>query len=188
MKFQRPIILASSSPRRQFLMREAGYEFKVISPEADESFPVTMPAEQVPAYLAKKKAEVLQGQINNEIVIASDTVVVLHNEIMNKPLSHGEAFDMLSKLSGKTHTVITGVCLLSRDKVEVFDDRTDVTFKKLTKEEINFYIDHYKPFDKAGAYGAQDWIGMVAIEKITGSYFTVMGLPMHLVYEKLNAF
>ncbi len=188
MKFNRPVILASSSPRRQFLMKEAGYEFTIVSPDVDESFPSTMPVEQVPTFLAKKKAEVVRAQITNEVVIASDTVVILNDQIMNKPLSYEEAFNMLLQLSGQTHTVITGVCLLSKTKEVVFDDRTEVTFKKLTTDEINFYIDNYKPFDKAGAYGAQDWIGMVAIEKINGSYFTVMGLPMHRVYQELNSF
>jgi len=188
MKFNRPLILASSSPRRQFLMKEAGYEFKIVSPEVDESFPSTMAVEEVPTFLAKKKAAVLRDQITNEIVVASDTVVILNGQIMNKPLSHQEAFEMLSQLSGKTHIVVTGVCLLSKEKEAVFDDRTEVTFKKLTEAEINFYIEHFKPFDKAGAYGAQDWIGMVAIEKINGSYFTVMGLPMHKVYQSLNTF
>lgn len=188
MKFIRPIILASSSPRRQFLMKEAGYEFKVISPEIEESFPSTMPVEEIPSYLAKKKAEVLKHSINTEIVIASDTVVILEGQVMNKPLTTSEAFQMLTRLSGKTHIVITAVCLMSKDKVLVFDDRTEVTFKNLTAAEINFYIETHKPFDKAGAYGAQDWIGMVAIEKINGSYFTVMGLPMHRVYQELNCF
>jgi len=188
MKFNSPIILASSSPRRQFLMKEAGYEFKVISPEMDESSPSTMPVEEIPSYLAKKKAEMLKNIITTEIVIAADTVVILEGQIMNKPLTTSEAFQMLTRLSGKTHIVITAVCLMSKDKVLVFDDRTEVTFKNLTENEINFYIETHKPFDKAGAYGAQDWIGMVAIEKINGSYFTVMGLPMHRVYQELNSF
>jgi len=169
-------------------MKEAGFEFKIISPEVDESFSTEMPVEKVPSYLAKKKAEVLRHKINKEIVIASDTVVLLDGQIMNKPVDYAEAFQMLSSLSGQTHTVITAVCLLSKDKVVEFDDRTDVTFKKLSVDEINFYIDRYKPFDKAGAYGAQDWIGMVAIEKINGSYFNVMGLPMHKLYQELNSF
>lgn len=188
MKLNRPLILASSSPRRQFLMKEAGYDFTIISPEVNESFPSSMPVNQVPSYLAKKKAEVLRDKITNEIVVASDTVVILNGTIMNKPVDKSEAFNMLSKLTGKTHTVITAVCLLSKEKMIQFDDRTEVTFKNLTESEINFYIDRYKPFDKAGAYGAQDWLGMIGIEKINGSYFTVMGLPMHKVYEELNSF
>ena len=223
MHVHRPIILASSSPRRQFLMKEMGYDFTIISPDVDESFSPTLPVEQVPSYLARKKAEILRHVITTEIVVASDTVVILSGRIMNKPVDRADAFAMLSALSGETHTVVTAVCLLSNDKVVVFDDRTKVTFKKLTEQEINFYLDTFKPFDKAGAYGAQECLpaglnpcsreellflkainkldlidksisgthagaGMVAIEKIDGSYFTVMGLPIHQVYEQLNAF
>lgn len=223
MNFNRPLILASSSPRRQYLMREAGFHFTVKVPDIDESFPPEMPVHEVPKYLAEKKARVFESHLTDEIVISSDTIVILNNEILNKPLHHGEAIDMLSRLSGHTHTVITAVCLLSKDKMDCFDDHTEVTFKQLTLEEINFYVDNYKPFDKAGAYGAQDClpagvnpcskeeiqflkqigkleliektftvtqagVGLVAIDKINGSYFTVMGLPMHLVYEHLTCF
>jgi len=188
MNFNRPLILASSSPRRQYLMKEAGFTFQVQSPDIDESFPSDLDITTVPKYLAKKKAKVFEKQITNEIVISSDTVVILKDEILNKPLSRKEAIEMLSKLSGQTHTVITAVCLFSKEKTDCFDDRTEVTFKLLTHDEIEFYVDNYKPYDKAGAYGAQDWIGLVAIEKINGSYFTVMGMPMHLVYKHLKNF
>jgi septum formation protein len=170
-------------------MKEAGFDFTTMSPDIDESFSPTMPVQQVPIYLAEKKATALLPKATRgEIIIASDTVVILRSEIMNKPTDRADAVRMLSALSGNTHTVITGVCLLSNNKKDVFDDRTEVTFKKLSAAEIDFYIDHYKPFDKAGAYGAQDWLGMVGIEKINGSYFTVMGLPMHKVYEHLHIF
>ncbi len=188
MNFKRPLILASSSPRRQFLMKEAGFQFTIESPDIDESFSSGMPVEDVPKYLAEKKARVLLPKIDNEIIIASDTVVILSKIILNKPKDRHEAIEMLQLLSGQTHLVITAVCLLSKEKMVCFDDRTEVTFKKLSLEEIEFYIDTYKPFDKAGAYGAQDWLGMVGIEKINGSYFTVMGLPMHRVYQELNSF
>jgi len=223
MNFNHPLILASSSPRRQYLMREAGFNFTVKVPDIDESFPSEMPVSKVPKYLAEKKARVFESDLNDEIVISSDTVVILNNQILNKPLHRQEAIEMLSRLSGHTHTVITAVCLLSKEKMDCFDDHTEVTFKKLTAEEINYYVDNYKPFDKAGAYGAQDClpaginpcsmeeiqflkkigkveliektftvtqagIGLVAIDKINGSYFTVMGLPMHLVYKHLNSF
>lgn len=188
MNFKHPLILASSSPRRQFLMKEVGFQFTVESPDIDESFPAEMPLEEVPKYLAKKKAMVFKSKIDNQIVVASDTVVILGNTIMNKPNNREEAISMLDKLSGNTHLVITAVCLLSKEKTDCFDDRTEVTFKKLTQQEIEFYVDHYKPYDKAGAYGAQDWLGMVGIEKINGSYFTVMGLPIHKVYEHLLQF
>jgi septum formation protein len=188
MNLSRPLILASSSPRRQYLMKEAGFTFVAQSPDIDESFPPDLDITAVPKYLARKKAEVFENQISNEIVISSDTVVILKDEILNKPLNRKEAIDMLSKLSGQTHTVITAVCLFSKEKIDCFDDHTEVTFKMLTQEEIEFYVDNYKPYDKAGAYGAQDWIGLVAIEKINGSYFTVMGMPMHLVYKHLKNF
>ena len=188
MNFKRPLILASSSPRRQFLMKEAGFQFTIESPDIDESFPAEMQAELVPKYLAEKKARVLLPKIDKEIIVASDTVVILGKKILNKPQDRNEAIEMLQSLSGQTHLVITAVCLLSKEKVVCFDDRTEVTFKKLTREEIEFYVDTCKPFDKAGAYGAQDWLGMVGIEKINGSYFTVMGMPMHSVYEELNSF
>lgn len=188
MNFKRPLILASSSPRRQFLLKEAGFVFTIDSPDIDESFPESMPHDQVPSYLAKKKAAALSAKINDEIVIAADTVVILGNKILNKPANRDEAIQMLSLLSGATHRVITAVCLLSKTKVVSFDDRTEVSFVDLSTDEIGFYIDTYKPFDKAGAYGAQDWLGMVGIERINGSYFNVMGLPMHKVYQQLLLF
>ena len=183
-----PLILASSSPRRQFLLKEAGFVFTIDSPDIDESFPASMPHDQVPVYLAEKKARALSTKINDEIVIAADTVVILGDQILNKPASRDEAIQMLTLLSGATHRVITGVCLLSKAKFALFDDRTEVSFARLTVGEIEFYIDNYKPYDKAGSYGAQDWLGMVGIEKIHGSYFNVMGLPMHKVYQQLLLF
>ena len=185
MPLKRPLIVASSSPRRQYLMKEAGFDFTVEKPEVDESFPSELPAEQVAKYLAEKKAEFFRLAMNNEIVLTADTVVILQNKILNKPANRNEAFDMLTKLSGNTHLVMTGVCIISKEKEISFEDTTEVTFVSLTREEIEFYIDNYKPFDKAGAYGAQDWIGMIAIEKIVGSYFNVMGLPVHKVYQHL---
>jgi septum formation protein len=183
-----PLLLASSSPRRQYLMKEAGFTFEVAAPDIDESFSADMSLEEVPSYLARKKARALLPTHPDKIIIASDTVVILGNQILNKPLDRPEAIAMLSALSGHTHTVITAVCLLSSSKEDCFDDRTQVTFRTLSQEEIEFYIDNYKPFDKAGAYGAQDWIGLTGVEKINGSYFTVMGLPMHRVYERLKVF
>lgn len=187
MKFHRPIILASSSPRRKYLMTEAGFEFTVDKPDIDESFPHDLPVDQVARYLAAKKAEVFRLKITDEIVVAADTIVLLDGRILNKPLDENEATEMLRALSGKMHRVITGVTIVSREREESFEDTTLVWFKHLTDEEISFYVTHYKPFDKAGAYGAQDWIGMVAIEKIEGSYFNVMGLPIHLVYSHLHS-
>jgi septum formation protein len=181
----RPLILASSSPRRQYLMKEAGFIFTTEKPDVEEDFPEALPVEQVAKYLAAKKAEFFRPKINDEIIVTADTVVILKGSIMNKPATRSEAIDMLSRLSGNTHLVMTGVCIVSKEKEESFDDTTEVTFKKLTLPEIEFYVDNYKPYDKAGAYGAQDWIGMVAIEKISGSYFNVMGLPIHRVHQHL---
>ena len=188
MNFNRPLILASSSPRRQYLMKEAGFQFTVEVPDIDESFPEDKNVQLVPKIISENKAKIFANKINTEIVITADTVVILDNNILNKPKDRTDAITMLTELSGKTHLVITAVCLLSKEKMESFDDRTEVTFKKLSREEIEFYIDTCKPFDKAGAYGAQDWLGMVGIEKINGSYFTVMGMPMHKVYSHLMKF
>lgn len=187
MKMSRPLILASGSPRRQFLMREVGFEFAIEKPDVEENFPEDLPIRDVARYLAMKKAEVFRGRLSNEIVVTADTVVVVDNRILNKPQNRNEAIEMLQTLSGNTHTVITGVCLLTAGYEESFDDETNVTFKSLSPADIQFYVDNYKPYDKAGAYGAQDWIGMVAIEKIEGSYFNVMGLPIHRVYDRLCA-
>lgn len=182
----RPLILASSSPRRQYLMKEAGFTFTIEKPDVDETFPAAMPVDQVAKYLAAKKAEFFRPNIHNEIIVTADTVVILFDRIMNKPADRKEACEMLNLLSGRTHLVMTGVCILSKEKEESFDDTTEVTFQSLTKDEIEFYVDHYKPYDKAGSYGAQDWIGMVAIKEIKGSYFNVMGLPIHRVYQHLK--
>jgi septum formation protein len=186
MSLKRPLILASSSPRRQYLMKEAGFDFTVEKPDVDESFPPEMPVDEVARYLASKKAEHFRPRMQNEIIVTADTVVILFNRILNKPHDRTEACEMLAALSGRTHLVMTGVCILSKEREESFDDTTEVTFQSLTKDEIEFYVDHYKPYDKAGSYGAQDWIGMVAIKKISGSYFNVMGLPIHKVYEHLK--
>jgi septum formation protein len=181
------IVLASSSPRRQYLMKEAGFTFTVEKPEVEESFPVNLPVDQVARYLANKKAEYFRpGLKGNQVIVTADTVVILNDRIINKPANRAEAIYMLSRLSGNTHQVMTGVCILSAEKEMSFDDTTLVTFRKLTREEIEFYVDTHKPYDKAGAYGAQDFIGMIAIEKIIGSYFNVMGLPIHKVYAALK--
>jgi septum formation protein len=164
-----------------------GFNFTIEKPDVDESFPHDLPVDQVAKYLAEKKAEFFRPKMNDEIVVTADTVVILDRKILNKPQDQIEAFDMLSRLSGNTHVVMTGVCIISKEREVSFDDTTEVTFQKLTTKEIEFYIDNYKPYDKAGAYGAQDWIGMIAIQKIVGSYFNVMGLPIHKVYQHLTA-
>ena len=181
-----PIILGSSSPRRQYLMQQAGFEFTIQKPDVDEDFPNDMPVENVAKFLAEKKAKALASFIDNHIVVTADTVVIIDQSILNKPTDFNEAFDMLQMLSGRTHHVRTGVCITYQKEKVLFDDVTVVTFSKLTKKEIEYYIDQYKPFDKAGAYGAQDFIGMIGIGKIEGSYFNVMGLPIHRVYRVIN--
>lgn len=181
-----PLILASNSPRRQQLLREAGFNFIVRSKNVAEDFPAAMPPAQVPEFLAEKKAGAFRDEITHEIVIAADTVVIVGGQILNKPQHGAEAFAMLRQLSGRMHEVVTGVCLVSAQKKMLFSDRTEVHFRNLSDAEINFYIEKYRPFDKAGAYGAQEWMGMVAVEKITGSYFNVMGLPVHKLYEALH--
>jgi septum formation protein len=167
-------------------MTEAGFKFRVEKPEIEESFPNELPVDQVARYLAEKKAEYFRLDIKDEVILTADTVVILDGRIINKPENRTDAIKMLSDLSGKTHIVMTGVCILSKEKEESFDDTTSVTFQSLTPAEIEFYVDNYRPYDKAGAYGAQDWIGLIAIEKIVGSYFNVMGLPMHKVYQHLK--
>ena len=186
MSNRRPLILASSSPRRQYLMNEAGFQFRIEKPDVDESWPPALPLHQVARYLAAKKAEYFRPSMKEEIILAADTVVIINDQIINKPGDRDEAIQMLTQLSGQTHMVMTGVCIISREREESFDDTTLVTFQDLTPQEIAHYVDEHKPYDKAGAYGAQDWIGMVAIKKIEGSYFNVMGLPIHLVYQHLK--
>ncbi|MDQ2658587.1 MAG: Maf family nucleotide pyrophosphatase [Bacteroidota bacterium] len=188
MKLNRPLVLASSSPRRQYLMKEAGFEFSIEKPDVDEIFPDDLPAEQVARYLAALKGEFFRPNLRDQVIVTADTVVILQGRILNKPADREEAIQMLSILSGATHVVMTGVCILSKEKEVVFDDTTRVSFQELTSDEVNYYVDHYKPYDKAGAYGAQDWIGMVAIRKIEGSYFNVMGLPVDKVYHQLKQF
>jgi len=184
------LILASNSPRRQSLMAEAGLEYELSVPaENEEEFPEDLYSGDVPAYLAKRKAESFEGQIEkNEIVITADTLVILDERVLGKPGNYKEAFEMLSALSGCKHKVITGVCIKSRKKEVVFSDSTDVWFKKLSEKEIHYYIEEFKPYDKAGAYGIQEWIGYIGVERIEGSFFNVMGLPIHMVYSELEKF
>ncbi len=188
LQLNKPLILASNSPRRQQLMRDAGFEFTVKVKDTNEDFPKTMPAEEVPAYLALKKAEAFRQDLSNEIVLTADTIVVVDKDILNKPKDELEAREMLRKLSGRQHQVITGVCIMTQEVTETFIDIAEVFFRDLTDLEINYYIKTCRPFDKAGAYGVQDFIGMVGIPRMEGSYFTVMGLPVHKVYEALKKY
>ena len=188
LQLKKPLILASSSPRRQQLLRDAGFEFVVKVKDTNEDFSKIMPANEVPAYLARKKAEAFRHELNDEIVLTADTIVVVDQEILNKPKDASEASEMLRKLSGRQHQVITGVCVMTREETETFIDTADVFFRELTDFEIEYYIRVCRPFDKAGAYGVQDFIGMVGIPRMEGSYFTVMGLPVHKVYDALRKY
>ncbi len=179
------ITLASGSPRRRELLRAMGVDFEVAAVDADESYPASMPAAEVPLFLARKKS-LAYSVAENEAVITADTVVILGDEILGKPVSRDDAVAMLAKLSGQTHTVITGVCIRSADKSEAFASATAVTFRNLAPDEIEYYVDNFAPFDKAGAYGIQEWIGHVAITRIEGSYNNVVGLPTEELYVHLQ--
>lgn len=189
------IILASNSPRRKELLGGLDIEFRTwVIPGIDESYPETMNAEEVPEHIAQKKAipyfnDEHIGEINDEdIVLTADTVVILDNEVLGKPKDENAAQLMLRKLSGKTHHVITGVCLRTKTKTRHFSVKTDVTFAHLTDEQIEYYVTNYHPLDKAGSYGIQEWIGYVGVTRLEGSYFNVMGLPVQRIYEELKAF
>ena len=185
------LLLASKSPRRQYLLKELGLDFEVRTKEVDESFPDDLKAHEIPLYLCEKKAHAFDEELKeNTIVITADTIVWLPqtNEVLNKPEDFDDAVRMLQLLSGKMHEVYTGVCLKSKSKTKSFYALTKVYFKPLTLQEIEFYINNYQPYDKAGSYGAQDWIGLVAVEKIEGTYFNVMGLPVKELYEELQKF
>ena len=183
------LILASKSPRRQFLLKDLGLNFEVHTKEVDESFPAELKAEQIALYLCEKKAHAFDDELNdNSIVITADTIVWVDNQVLNKPENFDDAVRMLKLLSGKVHEVYTGVCLKSKDKLSSFYAVTKVHFKKLTDDEITYYISNFHPYDKAGAYGAQEWIGYIAVDKIEGSYFNVMGLPLKELYEELLKF
>lgn len=183
------LILASKSPRRQQLLRDLGFDFEVRTMDVNEDHDLSLNGEEIAAHLAEKKALAFESDLaDNEIVLTSDTVVWCNGESLAKAENEAHAREMLQKLSGTSHDVITGVCLLSKKHKEVFTDTTKVCIRNLTAEEMDYYISHYRPFDKAGAYGIQEWIGMWAIEKIEGSFFTVMGLPTHLIHPYLQKF
>jgi septum formation protein len=188
MKLTKKLILASNSPRRKEILRASGFDFEVIVRPTSEAFDTSMPYEKVPQILAQKKAECFEDFDKNYLVLTADTVVVLENKIINKPENEAQAFEMLASLSGKTHRVVTGVCIKNGTDYNSFIDITNVHFEELTESEIWFYIKNYHPMDKAGAYGVQDFIGMIGIPKIEGSFYTVMGLPIHLIYKALKPY
>ena len=183
------LILASSSPRRQQLMQEAGFEFEVRLREVPEVYPDTLPVEQVPEYLARLKASAFNGDLQeDELLITADTIVSIHGKVVGKPHDRQQAVAMLRELSGNKHTVISGLCLTTVREQKSCSVCTDVFFRELTEKEIVYYVDRYKPFDKAGAYGIQEWIGYVGIERIDGSFYNVMGLPVQTLCWQLKEF
>lgn len=186
---QYEIILASKSPRRQQLLADLGLKFTVQSTDVPEEFPAGLGMTEIPVFLAELKAEAFRPYLkNNQLVITADTIVWLDGEVLGKPTDYEDGFRMLKGLSGKKHEVITGVCLLSTEKKVSFYALTDVWFKSLSDEEIHYYLENYRPYDKAGAYGIQEWIGYVAINRIEGSFYNVMGLPIQSLYEHLKTF
>jgi septum formation protein len=186
----RHIILASASPRRRFLLKQLDLEFTEISSEIDESFPEGLTPDEIAVFLAEKKAghfvKLLEDPAN--ILITADTLVLINGGILGKPEDKKMAMQMLEMLSGNMHQVVTGVCIRSHGKIVTFTDRTDVYFKNLTPAEIDYYLTNFEPYDKAGSYGAQEWIGYIGITRLEGSYFNVMGLPVHRLYEELSRF
>ena len=181
-------MLASNSPRRRELLAGLGIDFEVhVLPDIEESYPEDLPVEQIAEYIAAEKADAYRRQMEkNDLIITADTIVVAGGEVMGKPADADDACRMLRKLSGSTHQVITGVCLTTRQVQRRFSVMTDVTFKPLSDEEISYYVTRYKPFDKAGAYGIQEWIGYIGVTAINGSYFNVMGLPVQRIYGELS--
>ena len=183
------MVLASNSPRRRELLAGLDIPFEVrVADGIDESYPETIPAHEVARYIAGEKAAAYCKTIaDDELVITADTVVVVGEKVLGKPKDAEEACSMLRELSGKTHRVITGVCLITRQEKRLFDVTTYVTFKPLTEEEIRYYVNRYRPMDKAGAYGVQEWIGYIGVTNLSGSYYNVMGLPAQRIYQELNS-
>ena len=188
--FDTKIILASKSPRRKQLLEEAGFTFEIKTKEVDESFDSSMDVTAVAQHLAERKAMACADFLSNknEVVLAADSTVVMGDKIYNKPIDSADAFRMLTELSGNMHTVYTGVCLLSKDKKQTFKGASRVWFEDLSTEEKHWYIDKFSPFDKAGSYGVQEWLGHCKIAKIEGTYANIMGLPVDLVYKNLLNF
>lgn len=184
------IILASNSPRRRELLAGLGIEFEVrVLPGIDESYPASMPAAETAEYIAGKKAAAYrQVMADDELVITADTVVIVGDEVLGKPADTQMAAQMLRKLSGRTHQVMTGVCITTSEQTVSFSVKTDVTFKQLAEDEIEYYIKKYQPLDKAGAYGIQEWIGYIGCTGLNGSYYNVMGLPVQRIYTELQRF
>jgi len=184
------LILASQSPRRQYLLKELGLHFEIITTNVPEKYPENLSPEQIAVFLAELKADSFDtARLDPKaIIISADTIVCIDNEILGKPGNYKEAVNMLMKLSGKKHEVITAVCLKTKSKRKTFSVISAVYFKELSMEEIDYYIENFQPFDKAGGYGIQEWIGYIGISKIEGSFFNIMGLPVKEFYEELLKF
>jgi len=182
------IILGSRSPRRQELLKQMGISFEVVVKETNEDYLTTLKAEQIAVYLSEKKAQAFNDLDDETILITADTIVWLNSRVINKPENVEDAYKILNELSGQMHQVFTGVFLKKRNKIHSFFAETKVFFKPLEEDEINFYINQHQPFDKAGSYGIQEWIGYIGIEKIDGSYTNVMGLPTQDLYRELLKF
>ncbi len=181
------IILASNSPRRKDLLTSLGVEYEVRTlPGVDESYPETLQGADIPLYISKEKADAYRGMLQpGELMITADTVVWLDGQVLGKPADRAEAMRMLREMSGRTHEVFTGVCLTTTDWQRSFTAATQVRFSTLSEEEIAYYVDRYRPMDKAGAYGVQEWIGFIGVEHISGSYYNIMGLPVQKLYKEL---
>lgn len=180
------ILLASKSPRRKEILENLGYEFEIVNIECNEVFPNEMPVKEVAGYLSKLKADAYDSLKENDILITADTIVALEDEVLGKPINETDSKDMLRKISGKTHQVYTGVTIKTLNSESTIIDMAEVTLSRLNEEEIDFYIKTFKPFDKAGSYGIQEWLGMAKIINIKGSFYTIVGLPAHIVYEELR--
>lgn len=183
---QKNIILASGSPRRHELFKELGINFSIKVKEIEETYNADLKGDEITNYLCKKKAAAFTNEISeNDIIITADTIVWHNNNPLEKPKNAAQAIKMLQELSGKKHNVYSSVCIKTTKSEHVFSDVTTVSFKQLSLKEIEYYVENYKPFDKAGAYGIQEWIGLIGVTQIEGSYFNVMGLPVHKLYEEL---
>ncbi|HEY4147425.1 MAG TPA: Maf family nucleotide pyrophosphatase [Chitinophagaceae bacterium] len=183
------IVLASQSPRRKQLLEWAEVPFDIIVEAIDEWYPDTMPAAEVPVFIARNKALAVKNKLReNRLVLTADTVVVLEGKVIGKPRDREDAIGILTELAGRRHEVVTGVVLVKGDKELAFADTTEVWFHKLTTEQVTFYVDKYKPYDKAGAYAIQEWIGVVGIKSIRGDFYNVMGLPVSRVVQALENF
>jgi septum formation protein len=187
-KLQLPLILASNSPRRKEILTQAGFQFSIVPSDVDESFSDLMKPQDVPVMLAERKAKAMLEPCINTLILAADTVVILDDEILNKPADKQEAFQMLKKLSGKTHEVVTGIALAGPHGILTSSDAAFVKFRELHDWEIEWYVRSGTCLDKAGAYGVQDFIGMAGIESLEGSFYTVMGLPIYHVYQLLSPY